>query len=98
MCVPSRKVWDLSVPAKCLDVLTLMKFGNTFCGLRTACNLVIYSLPIRYLWKLQMEKWKRVQLIGLFGMGGLACACSVALLVLQVRTKDVLKWTGGSCK
>lgn len=46
-------------------------------------DLVIYGLPIKDLWGLQMGKGKRVRLCALFLLGGVSCLCGLAKCVLS---------------
>ena len=66
-CVPLKRIWDPTVPARCFNLLPVFL---ACAGLNIATDLAMFGLPIPTLWALHLSTWKRVQLIMIFLLGG----------------------------
>lgn len=67
-CKPIRGAWDPMIDAKCFNlkiVILLTSSLNVFTDVLTLC------LPLPLLWRLKLPKEKKVQLTGIFLLGGL---------------------------
>ena len=67
-CNPVQAAWDTSVKGQCVDVFVpfiVFNWGNI------VLDLVMLSLPIPILWKLNMSTSRKVQVTGIFLTGGL---------------------------
>ena len=67
-CKPVRGYWDHSIHAKCTDQLNQI-IGAAIQNVVT--DIVILCLPLPILWKLKMTMERKLQLTGLFALGGL---------------------------
>jgi len=87
-CVPFAYSWDKTIKGgKCIDLAAAV----FTCGIiNTVTDFVIISLPVPFLWKLQISLTRRLQLIVIFLCGGFVCFVSVYrnVLVLQVNYSD----------
>ncbi|KAF5599036.1 integral membrane protein [Fusarium pseudoanthophilum] len=77
-CIPIRGSWDKSIPSKCID-------SNKFFVGITIPNIVFdvltVALPVRELWKLQMNRDKKWAITTMFVLGGSVVLASIARLV-----------------
>lgn len=73
-CKPIRGAWDPTVEAKCIDlglIILITSALNVFTDVSTLC------LPLPLLWKLNLPKERKVQLTGIFLLGGFVCIASL---------------------
>lgn len=73
-CKPIRGAWDPMIDAKCFNlkiVILLTSSLNVFTDVLTLC------LPLPLLWRLKLPKEKKVQLTGIFLLGGFVCFASL---------------------
>ena len=68
-CSPVSHYWNRSTGGECINEVNLIH-GITATNLGT--DLMIVTLPVQPIWKVQVSIWKRFQLIGLLSMGSLA--------------------------
>ena len=68
-CLPIRSIWDKTIAGHCLPVAVVI--GFTGAGLSIIEDFIILFLPIRELWKLQMDSKKKFGLALLLGVGSL---------------------------
>ena len=68
-CKPIHKAWDLTgtVPGSCIDVNALF-YANA--GLDIFQDALIYVLPMRMLYQLQVPKRQKIALMMVFAVGG----------------------------
>ena len=67
-CYPVDALWDPTVNAKCInfhDVLII------FSSLNIGTDILILCLPVPQLWKLNMPRRRKYELMGIFSLGGL---------------------------
>lgn len=66
ICSPIEKVWNFTLPGKCLNFKHLW-LGNGLPNL--IIDVIILVLPLPMLWKLQMKTVRRLQISGVFICG-----------------------------
>ena len=67
-CRPIEGVWDPTVKAKCIELnLVVMIMG----GMNVLTALIVVCAPLPTIWGLQMEETTKLQLMGIFCVGGL---------------------------
>ena len=68
-CNPIHKAWDAAgtIPGRCINVNALF-FANA--GLDIVQDAIIYILPMRMLYKLQIPKRQKIALMMVFAVGG----------------------------
>ena len=67
-CAPVKALWDSNIERSCInfdDVLIVLS------SLNIGTDVVILCLPIPQLWRLEISKRRRLQLIAMFLLGGL---------------------------
>ena len=67
-CLPLNYIWDRSVKGYCLDIplaATILAVFNVL------TDIIILVMPMPMLWKLQMKKREKLQIMGMFLLGGL---------------------------
>lgn len=67
-CVPIRGGWDTTVKAKCIKINLLWMI---MAGMNVLTDLVLLCAPLPTLWGLQMQRALRLQVMGIFCVGGL---------------------------
>lgn len=65
-CRPRRKIWSPEVEGKCLDSKSLYITSATF---NSASDLVMLSVPLHIIWKLQMSTKRKIGISAIFGTG-----------------------------
>jgi hypothetical protein len=67
-CVPVSAIWDLEQRpnAKCVDYITVLRLTVVY---EVFAEIVLFTLPIPIVLKLQMKTSKKVQLITFFSLG-----------------------------
>ncbi|KAL6705174.1 hypothetical protein ACN47E_007279 [Coniothyrium glycines] len=83
-CLPINSIWDKTIVGKCLPVSVVIGFLGA--ALSIVEDFIILLLPIRELWKLQMNTKKKIGLVLLLSIGSFASVTSI------VRLKYVLKY------
>lgn len=67
-CNPVRGAWDFTVPSKCIKLsLEIMVMS----ALNATTDFLTLCLPLPLLWKLHLPKQRKIQLMGIFLLGGL---------------------------
>ncbi|KAL2850230.1 hypothetical protein BJY01DRAFT_245540 [Aspergillus pseudoustus] len=85
-CSPVRAAYDVNVKGDCLSPDTLFAI-QMYQGVVMICvDIYLFVLPIPTTWKLQMSKQRKLSIIGLFGIGLLACIAGIARLPSLVYT------------
>lgn len=67
-CQPRQKIWDTSVPGKCLDVNVLYLASAVF---NMVSDIAMLSVPIYMIWNLQMSVQRKMGISAIFCTGGL---------------------------
>lgn len=67
-CIPVRAIWDLEAAktAKCINWIAVLNLTVVY---EIIAEIVLFSLPIPIVLKLQMKPAKKVQLCIFFGLG-----------------------------
>jgi hypothetical protein len=67
-CLPVHAIWDLEAQktAKCIDWIAVLYLTVVY---EVIAEVVIFSLPIPIVMKLQMKPAKKIQVIICFGLG-----------------------------
>ena len=68
-CRPLSKVWDPTVKAKCIKPETLWIVMGS---LNVLTDLLLLTIPLPSLWRLQMRSRTKLQVAGIFSIGGLS--------------------------
>ncbi|KAI1109899.1 hypothetical protein F5Y14DRAFT_466260 [Nemania sp. NC0429] len=85
-CHPVKAFWTTSLFSNsCLDT-TKVLFGYELTNF--FIDVLILCIPISAVRKLQMSKWKRIAVTGVFLMGGLVCVASIARIAVIWRLPD----------
>ena len=67
-CRPVHEAWSSGGKTSCLNMDTIWIVGGS---LNAITDLAALCLPMPLLWKLHVTKEKRIQLMGIFLLGGL---------------------------
>ncbi|KAI0429253.1 hypothetical protein F5Y09DRAFT_310864 [Xylaria sp. FL1042] len=73
-CSPIAHAWNPNIPGTCFNQFALF-FANG--GLNIAQDLILYILPTRILWSMNLPLKQRVALIGVFVIGGLTIIAGI---------------------
>jgi len=87
-CRPLSKLWIPEQPGSCVHIITFY-YANAAINIIT--DAIIYLMPIKVLWALQLPKRQRLGLIFLFSLGGIVVVASVirlAALHILLATAD----------
>lgn len=67
-CRPISAVWDMHVHGTCVNIA----LGAVIVGsINVVVDFLVLLLPVRMVWQLKMKKKWKLQLIGIFLLGGL---------------------------
>ena len=67
-CVPVEATWHREIPARCVDLSAAL---TSFSAINVFTDIVILVLPIPLVWSLNTTVTRKIQLTGLFALGGL---------------------------
>lgn len=67
-CIPVRAIWDLEAQktARCVDWIAVLRLTVVY---EVIAEIVLFTLPIPIVMKLQMKLAKKIQVICFFGLG-----------------------------
>lgn len=90
-CRPVSQAWHSDNKEACLNMDTIWIVGGS---LNAVTDIAALCLPMPLLWRLNIEKEKRIQLMGVFLLGGFVCVVSI----IRVIELGGLSSTDESCK
>ena len=67
-CIPLNYIWDRTVKGYCLKIPLAATILAAF---NVLTDIIILVMPMPLLWKLQMERKEKLQIMGMFLLGGL---------------------------
>ena len=67
-CRPVRAAWDTTVKGECIQINLVFMI---LAGINVLTDIILLLAPLPTLWGLQMAKAMKLQLIGIFCIGGL---------------------------
>ena len=67
-CIPLRHIWDTNFKGYCL-IIPLA--GTILSALNVLTDIIILVMPMPVLWKMQMHIRRKLQIMGIFLLGGL---------------------------
>jgi hypothetical protein len=65
-CIPRRRIWDKSVPGRCINTPWAINFRGAF---NIFTDIVILLLPIHAICKLQLDRTKKFKCVMAFTLG-----------------------------
>lgn len=68
-CRPLNRVWDPTVKAECIEI---NKVWIVMGSLNVVTDFLLLCLPLPQIWKLQMRRETKLQLISIFSIGSLS--------------------------
>ena len=81
-CHPIQGAWNPLLKAKCVDI---NKIFMGVSGANVATDLALLIVPLPHLWRLQIPLTTKIQLLGIFSMGGLY----VSTILYGTRVTDI---------
>ncbi|KAF3932596.1 hypothetical protein ABW20_dc0108421 [Dactylellina cionopaga] len=94
-CHPVPSLWSPESPGRCINVkiLYICNIAGNF-----LVDFAIYLLPMPYLWKLNLPKRQKLNLIIIFGLGFSVCCIALGELVVSIKIQDegLFDWTSAS--
>ncbi|KAI1865804.1 uncharacterized protein JN550_008062 [Neoarthrinium moseri] len=86
-CIPVQAFWDLTITNKRCDIDDKKFFFGSVLA-HMIIDVVIVTLPVVEVQKLQLRKVQRLGIIAMFTFGILICAAAVAIIVEAARFDD----------
>lgn len=65
-CTPRSKIWDKEIPGRCVDRSKLFTSSGIF---NTVTDVIILLIPVKVVWKLQIDKKRKLGIILVFTVG-----------------------------
>lgn len=65
-CVPRARIWDKSVPGRCVNLSALLQSSGLFNILSDVCILLV---PLKGVWNLQISRKRRTGIYAIFTVG-----------------------------
>ncbi|TKA65269.1 hypothetical protein B0A49_11221 [Cryomyces minteri] len=81
-CVPLSHLWNPKQPGTCIHVVISYYVNG---GIMMVTDLVIYLMPIQFLWRMEMPLKQKIGMFCLFMIGGCVCGASAVRLFLCHR-------------
>lgn len=87
ICNPVSAYWNFSerASATCLSQSGVIIADSVISFLT---DIAIFAFPVALTWSLQMPFWKKVKVVFLLGLGGIAVAFSLFRLVIGIHERD----------
>ncbi|KAK4442526.1 hypothetical protein QBC34DRAFT_454555 [Podospora aff. communis PSN243] len=76
-CSPIRRAWRPDVPGTCFNQVALY-LSNA--GLNILQDIIIYLLPVKTLWSVQLPRKQRIALVAVFVVGAFVCLTGILRL------------------
>ncbi|KAF2138346.1 uncharacterized protein K452DRAFT_311699 [Aplosporella prunicola CBS 121167] len=92
-CTPVQGAWDRSIGAKCFDFMTFRNIGLFNSCVNIVTDVVFASLPIPFIWQLQVNTRTKLSLVGILSLGYFACAAAIVKAVMQFTVINEPDWT-----
>lgn len=67
-CTPVHKAWDPATPGTCLDTFVA---ATSPAAINVVADIATVFLPMPLIWSMQLQWKRKVQLLGIFMLGGL---------------------------
>lgn len=77
-CRPVSGAWRIDKPSNCLNMDIIWLVGGS---LNAVTDIGALCLPMPLLWRLRVEKEKRLQVMGVFLLGGFVCIVSIVRVI-----------------
>lgn len=91
-CIPLSKTWNPIEHGICIDTKPAY---TTTAVMNVLTDIFILSLPVKIVWRLQMKTTRKVQVIGLFLLGGVVCIFGIIRSVaVGVASNYDQTWSG----
>ncbi|KAJ5331241.1 hypothetical protein N7476_001024 [Penicillium atrosanguineum] len=91
-CVPVAKAWDPNVKGDCLNLVAFSYFTNIT---NLVTDIWVFLLPVPIILRLHIDRKRKLELAGIFTIGLLTCAISIARLTVVVSQGSTdFTWTG----
>lgn len=87
-CRPLRGAWDPTVEPDCMDLSKLLIFMGS---MNVLTDFLLLCLPLPQLWKLQMRRGTKMQVIGIFTIGSFTTIVSI-YRIPQLRDMESFKY------
>ena len=68
LCIPVNGFWDTAITAKCMS---LRNFDVAYAVINITFDVVILCLPVRMVWRLNIQQAQKIALTFVFLLGGL---------------------------
>ena len=65
-CNPRERIWNRSIPGKCVNVSSLLNASGLF---NTLTDIIILLIPVKSVWNLNMTTKRKVGVVGAFTVG-----------------------------
>ena len=65
-CNPRERIWDRSIPGKCVNVSSLLNTSGLF---NTLTDIIILLIPVKSVWNLNMTTKRKVGVVAAFTVG-----------------------------
>ncbi|KAI9876590.1 MAG: hypothetical protein M1830_006168 [Pleopsidium flavum] len=88
-CVPIKGIWDPTVKSRCINFNTWIIFHGSQ---NVVTDFLILCLPIPLVWKLNMATSRKVQVTGIFMLGGFTTLASI----IRLFSLDKVSFTDAS--
>ncbi|KAH6711945.1 hypothetical protein BKA61DRAFT_611860 [Leptodontidium sp. MPI-SDFR-AT-0119] len=79
LCQPIRKLWDFTVPGKCVNISKVFLAGA---ALNAGTDLIMLLLPVWLLWPLHLPAGQKIGVTLILMTGSFVCAISITRLVM----------------
>jgi hypothetical protein len=87
ICIPVPAYWNLSerVHARCLRQASIIIADS---AVSFVTDVAIFAFPVALTWSLQMPIWKKLRVICILGLGGVAVGFSLLRLVIGIHETE----------
>ncbi|KXH29428.1 integral membrane protein [Colletotrichum salicis] len=77
-CTPIQSIWNRAIPSQCLNISAISNGGAAFSIFE---DMILITLPISELPKLQLDRKKKAALFGMFALGSLRTSACIGSMI-----------------
>ncbi|KAI1850769.1 hypothetical protein JX265_004480 [Neoarthrinium moseri] len=88
-CRPLPRYWDKSIPGSCAPIIVMITGGLVNTAVNIFTDIVLATLPVPVIWSLNLNRRKRLSVIGILSLGWVAVTFGIVKSVHQIAYGSV---------
>ncbi|KAG9229110.1 hypothetical protein BJ875DRAFT_500203 [Amylocarpus encephaloides] len=80
-CIPTARTWNKRIPGRCVNKAAILNSSGMF---NCITDLFLLLIPVKFVWELQLSRWKKIRVLLTFTFGALAPLFSIIGTVTRI--------------